>query len=35
MVAPTGVEKRMDISIPISAQHTDNIAEQITTPLKF
>ena len=35
MVEPTGVDPRMDISIPIKVQHTEIIAEHMTTPLKL
>ena len=35
MVAPTGVEKRMDNTIPASAQPMDNTVAQSITPLKF
>lgn len=35
MVDPTGVEAKIEISIPLTAQITDKEAEKITTPLKF
>ena len=35
IVAPTGVENKIDRKIPVSAQNTEIIAEQITTLLKF
>ena len=35
IVEPTGVENRIDTNIPDIAQHTEIIAEQITTPLKL
>ncbi len=35
MVAPTGVETRIEIKIPTSAQLTEITAEQMTTCLKF
>ena len=34
IVDPTGVEYKIDINIPTSAQHTDMTAEKTTTPLK-
>lgn len=33
MVAPTGVEKTMDINMPARAHTTDTMAEQMVTPL--
>ncbi len=35
MVAPVGVENRMDSSMPVRAPATERMAEQITTPLKL
>ena len=35
IVEPTGVENKIDNNRPATAQKTDIIAEQITTPLKF
>ena len=35
IVDPTGVENKMETNIPNNEQHTEIIAEQITTPLKF
>lgn len=35
IVEPTGVEARIEVNIPIEAQATDMIAEEITTALKL
>lgn len=35
IVAPTGVEKRIEISIPVTEQQTEITADTITTPLKL
>ena len=35
IVEPTGVENSMETTIPTNEQHTEIMAEYITTPLKF
>jgi len=35
IVEPTGVPPRIETSMPVSAQNTDNIEEQTVTPLKL
>jgi hypothetical protein len=35
IVEPTGAEARMETRMPVSAQNTDSIAEQIVTALKL